>query len=79
MPATSADAWQAAPAWAVELRELIVATMNQNELILTKLTERPTYLTPADQAKLDQVFKTLAADTAKLAGADPAAAAPAKA
>lgn len=61
------DPWKDAPDWAVELREMLVATMNQNELILAKLENRATYLTPEDQAKIDQIFKAATADTAKLA------------
>jgi hypothetical protein len=64
------DPWKGAPDWAVELREMLVATMNQNELILAKLENRATYLTPEDQAKIDQIFKTATADTAKLAAAN---------
>lgn len=62
----NANPWNSAPIWAIELREMIIATMNQNELILAKLNNRATYLTPEDQAKLNEIFDTSIADTAKI-------------
>ncbi|MDB5612072.1 MAG: hypothetical protein JWP25_8972 [Bradyrhizobium sp.] len=66
------DPWKDAPPYEIELREMIIATMNQNELILAKLENRATYLTPEDQAKLDQIFKTATGGAAKLSAANPA-------
>lgn len=47
-------------------RDLLTIIMIQNEIMLAKLDNRASYITPADQAKLDEAWRIEKSDIRKM-------------
>jgi hypothetical protein len=65
--------WSSAPEWAHELGEMahelgemLAVAVSQNEAILAKLEDRPSKLSAADQAIMNDIFDKATATSAKL-------------
>lgn len=67
------DPWEMAPTDSVEIGTMLVVIIIQNEMILAELQKRPSKLSPQDQARINEIFEKVTADTAKIDEALPKA------
>jgi hypothetical protein len=63
--------WNQAPPWALRIRELQVASLQQGHVIIQMLKAlTPTGLPPEDQAKVDQIYDEAVAIKTKIDAAE---------
>ena len=67
----SRNHWHQAPLWALRLRELQIASLQQQHIIIDLLRAlQPASLPPAQQAKLNEAFDTATAIKKKIDDAE---------